>query len=788
MNRKTDIISRKDIVKIISVVVANWYVFLLLPTLFWAGSFLYTHRIPYTYAAKCQILLKSNETYDYQAQIYRGLGFNSAYSNYEETASQMRVFQSSGLFSKVLDEIPLEVSYYIVGRLKVTEVYKRMPFKVVVDDKSSGFNGTEFFINILSADRFKLNYEYDGEMQQYEYDFGELILDNGLYLRVQKESNLNSMTLKSLSQIHYKFKISSRQSLINAFQGSMSLTNLDYTSIVEVTLKDQIQSRAVEILKSLSEIYVKSTLENKVEINDNTLSYIDIQLDEVVGIINNIELELESYKEDRAVLNLTREEDEFFTRLVDLELQKRQYELQIASLDELTVYLLQDETEEALLPPHMFVSNADPNLTERVKELYELRNEYNDRLNVVTQLSQEAGRLIKRISELKEDIIRYIDAQKSALLNAVGETEDSIELIESSIRRIPKTQRKILNIERRLLVNEELYSFLLSKRAETVISRAAIIPQTKIIEEPRPIGTIYPDKRKINITTAMFGLLLASVIVILKELFFQRVTSLSQLQSLTDLSVLGSIIKLKDFTVTKRIMQGSERGEMVQYFRLLRTNLQYFAPGSGSKSILVTSLLPGEGKTFSCVNLASVLAIAGKKVLIMDLDLHKPRIAQAMELTNKVGVSSVLIGECTPEEAIVQTSIPSLDAITSGPVPPNASELILGDSLAGLFEYARSRYDYVLIDTPPVALISDGLILMSHADIKLFVLNSKTTTRSSLDFIEQTVGSNQLTGCALVLNEEKRRGIDYLYSRLGYGGYGYGYGYGAYGNAEQAEN
>jgi len=189
--------------------------------------------------------------------------------------------------------------------------------------------------------------------------------------------------------------------------------------------------------------------------------------------------------------------------------------------------------------------------------------------------------------------------------------------------------------------------------------------------------------------------------------------------------------------------------------------------------------MPGEGKTFTSVNLASVMAIADKKVLIIDFDLHKPRLAKAMERENLIGVSNFLIGEKSIKEIIQRTEIPTLDVITSGPVPPNASELILRDELKEVFDYAEKHYDFVFLDTPPISLITDGLILMGHVDVKLFVLNSKSTSRTGIDYLERLIEDNGISGATLVLNEEELSKINYYYSRYGYGGYGYGgYGYG----------
>lgn len=775
--------------KIVAIVLSHWYLLLALPLVAGVASYVYTHRLADIYAAKCQILLKANDTYDYQQQIYKGLGFSSSYSSYEETASQMRVIQSSGMISRVMKKLPLEVSYFIVGRLKVTEFYKHLPFKVHTDERSSVNSETDFNLTLLDTNRFKLSYNIGGQTKEHEFRFGELILDDGLYLRITNEGNLNAMTLKSLRQVNYMFKVMRKDQLISKYQKAISIRNLDYTTIVEISLQDEIPERAEEVLSTLAEIYVESTLDNQIKINENTLNYIDKQLDEVTSIIYDIETELEDYKEVKSVLNLSHEEQTYFSRLTELDTKKREYENQISALEDLTTYLLLDESVEALIPPNVYVANTDPDLSLRIQELYNLRTEYIKSLENVTEKNVNANRELERIRVLKQDILRYIDAQSKALVQGIANLQIAIKEVESNIKNIPKTQRQILNIERRLVVNEELYSFLLSKRAETVIAKAAFIPQTKVIEEARSVGVVYPDKRKIHLTAIFGGLLLAAVLIFMRAFFFQKITSLGQLQTSTDLAVLGSIPKQKDFSKTYRLLSGSERSEVAQAFRALRTNLQYLAPNSDSKRVLVTSLLPGEGKTFVSVNIASVLAIADKKVLLMDFDLHKPRLAKAMELNNTKGVSTVLIGQATVEDVIQKTDLSSLDVITSGPTPPNASELILRPKLQEIFAYAEAHYEYIIMDTPPVSLITDALNLMRDVDVKVFVLNSRSTTKTSLDYIERLIDVNEVENATLILNEERVSKIDYYYSRYGYGGYGYGgYGYGGYGGSNYGED
>lgn len=771
-----EIISRKDLVKFLAVVFSNWYFLIVIPAIALAISVLYTHRIVDVYAAKCQILLKSNDTYDYQSEIYRGLGFNSKYASYEETASQMRVLKSTSLLENVMDRMSLGVSYYIVGRLKVSEVYKHMPFKVVADHRSESYLGATFEVQVIDTSSYFLKYSHGGKEFSSQIQFGELILDNGLYLKIVRQPNLTAISMSSLSKIDYSFKVHARQNLIAKYQSAINVKNFDYTSIVEVTLNDEISARAVEVLDTLADIYVQSTLQNKRVVNENTLNYIDIQLNEVTGIINEIENELENYKEDARILNLSREEETYFNRLISMDGQLRSFKDQVKALEDLTSYLLKDEKEiKSWLPPNLFVANTDPELAVQVKELYGLRANYAAMFDSKTESNPKVEVLLSKINYLKKDLIRYIESQKEAVQLAMSELVKEIDLVEGRIKDIPKSQRQIINIERRLAVNEELYSFLLSKRAETIIARAGIVPQTKVIEKSRSIGIIYPNKTKMDLLSVLVGFALAILIILIKEMFFQKIKSLGQLQTITHVPILGSIPRQKDFSKTSRMLSGAEKSETAQSFRMLRTSLEYLVPiKKSSKTILISSLLPGEGKTFIAVNMASVLAIANRKVLLLDFDLHKPRLAKAMELNNEKGVSSILVGQSLPGEVIQNSSIESLDVITSGPVPPNASELILNENLESLIKYAEENYDYVVFDTPPISLITDAEVLMRYSDVKLFVLNSRSTSRTSIDYLERLIEKNKIENVALILNEEVISKVDYYYSRYGYGGYGYG--------------
>jgi capsular exopolysaccharide synthesis family protein len=773
--KSNQIISRNDVFLVIGAALRNWYVLILIPILFFSVAYVVTHRIQDVYASNCQILLRAQETYDYQSQISRGLGLNSRYGGYEYTAGQMKIIKSTTILDEVIDSLDLNVSYYIVGRLKVTELFQHVPFEVTFNKHSKQVYNHRFNLTIQDENSYRLLYEIEGVSKDKTFQFDELVVDDGLYLKVAKATAISKKNIDNYREAKYQFEITSDNRLINELKSAISVSNLDYTSIIEVTLKDEIPDRAVAVLDRIAKSYIQTTVQSQTDINQNTLRYIDKQLNEVTGIINTIEDELEKYKEDREILSLSREEESQFEMLGDLELEEREKKLQLQSLSDLREYLLENDNVENLQPPSLFLINTDGQIAIKVKDLFDLRSSYISLQEAGTIVNPKIESVAKQIDVLKMDILKYIDNQELAIKNNLKDFNRRRGDIEQKIKQIPKSQREILNIQRRLDVNEQLYNFLLSRRAETIIARAGLLPETKLIERPRSVGVVYPDKQKMNLTWLLIGVALALAFVVVKEIFFRKIQNVQELSAITDIAILGGVPEKKNLPLNFRLDQFTQKSDVIQAFRSLRTTLQYLEKSNKCQKVLVTSLLPGEGKTFISTNIASILALAEKKVLIIDFDMHKPRLAKAMELPNDKGLSTYLSGSSTVSEVIQNTHLDNLFAITSGPIPPNPSELILRTELKELYVKCEEEFDYIILDTPPISLITDGITLMKDVDMRLFVLNSQSTSRGGIGFIEKLLDDNRLDGSALIMNREKQAMLAKYYGSYNYSGYYYQY-------------
>jgi tyrosine-protein kinase Etk/Wzc len=776
------IISRADIARVVAIAVGNWYIILLFPTTFFLAAYLYSYQLQEVYSTSCQILLKDESSV--QSQFEQSLSsYSASVMSYDYAASQMKVMKSSSLVEKVLDKLELNVRYYIEGRFKTTEIYDHIPYKVVFDKQSIASNGVRFDLTFLDSVSYRLQYEIDGIRKDKVFEFGKLVLDDGLSLSIEPTIKANQIENSSFQDINYQFEIFTSNQLIAKYQAAIAVKSLSYTSVVEISLKDEIPARAEDFLEELTAYYIETTIQNKILVNENTVDYIDELLSDITLEVEQIEVELDSFKNGRDIINIEREEESYFNRLAELETQERLFEMELESLDDLAGYLLSSEGLETLMPPSLFLKNTDGQILQQLEGLLEKRKEYVSKLEVSKATNPVLVKLEEAIEFGRKDLLIYKNNQEKAILSHLEEIQRQIEEIRRKVKYLPTTERELMNIQKRISVNEKLYDLLLSKRAETLITKAGLVPQTKVIEKPRFMGVVYPNKTSIITNLTLVGAILAVFIVFIKEFFFRKVHSLNEMESLTKRTLLGSVPLDKQVAKGYVLNSASQRDIIIQSFRALRANLAFFPKAGKCHKILVTSLQPGEGKTFISANLASIFALANKRVLIIDLDMHKPRLHKVLDVPNDKGASGFLSSGGNLTDYVIDTHIKGMKAITAGPVPPNASELIIQKELDAIFEYAEANFDYLIIDTPPVALISDSLHLMPMVDTNLFVCSGLVTSRTSLDYINKIIEDHNVKGEALILNKERRTRLDYYYSRYGYGGYGYA-NYSSYGYYE----
>ncbi|MGZ3865707.1 MAG: GumC family protein, partial [Bacteroidia bacterium] len=638
--QSTAVLKFDDVKVIWRTILQNWYVpVILVPLLYLIGYFV-AYRQFEIYQVSTQLLLKNNDQYYKEDVINETNNFYSA-GSYVNNSNEIRVIKSYNLIEKVVDRLKsrLQVSYYIVGRVRTSEQFNGMPFLVYINSINPGLNEHKFSFKITGEHTYEIGYREGEKEVKKQGVFGKELIDSNsnFNLLINKSNDFGADYVKEIQNIQYEFVPHSLERLVAIFQSKLQIVNPDYTNVLTISYDDNLVERAKLFLDTLSRIYIDNTLKTRFALNERTIQYIDKQMSDIFSIVKYFEDTLQNYKARKAILDLPREESSYFERMTKYEEDRTVLNLQIKGLNDLEKYIIEDKDPQ-FLPPSAFVGSTDPFLTKEATHLYNLQIQMNENRNANKEKNPATENLANTIKKTKQDLLVYINNQRNACKQTMENIEGEIANYVGNIKTIPQKQRDILGIQRQLTVNEGLYNFLLEKRANTYIARASIIPETKVIESPRPTGRVYPDKQKIIMQYVFAGAIISLLIVLLRFFFFTTIQDVIELKELTGTPVIGDLVFVKKLSPTGIIVDEEPKSHIAESFRTLRTNLQYLNTMPGPKIILLTSNAPGEGKTFCSINLSTMLAKGGKKVLLLELDLHKPRVQKALEMTAEIGI------------------------------------------------------------------------------------------------------------------------------------------------------
>jgi capsular exopolysaccharide synthesis family protein len=418
---------------------------------------------------------------------------------------------------------------------------------------------------------------------------------------------------------------------------------------------------------------------------------------------------------------------------------------------------------------------TDPVLIRLVTELSEIKSE-KEKLSLNLENNQPAYSLMEmREAEIKKALSENINYGISGLKLSIEASNRRIFEVDTLINKLPTTERQFINIQRKFDLNNTVYTYLLEKRAESGIAKASNLPDNRVIDYASSSGPISP-KTKNNLRLALIlGLIFPMAAIAMMDFFNDKIMDKSDIEKKTMVPVIGYISHsdtLKEIPVVDK--PGSALAES---FRSVRTAMKYFLKKDEVAVIAVSSTISSEGKTFISSNLASITAMVGKKVLLIGLDLRKPRINKVFQFDGSPGMSTYLSGNCNYEDIIMKTHVDNLFYTPSGPIPPNPAELIETDQMRIFMERAKREFDYIFIDTPPVAIVTDALLLAGYVDVNLFIVRQRYSTRNTLELIDQFHKKGELKNMAILINDISLTGYYGYGMRYGYNqGYGYSYG------------
>lgn len=750
-----------DVKRIIFQALRYWY-FVLMFFLAAIGTALFKTRYALPiYPITASIVIKEKEDPSQGKLLYD----NPLVSGYRNYLNEPYIIRSFPLVERTLQNANFDVAFYREGNVLTTEDYDiSVQARVLANN---GLNSSSFYFTPINSKQYQLARSADENGKPAVYYFGDSIEYGGLRIMFTiKRDRQDTTFFKS----RYLFVYTAPYLLTGSYVGKLGVTWAEEGSgVVNLSISGANPRKELDFLNGLIAEYQRYDLEKKNQAASRTIKFIGEQLTGISDSLHHVERQLERFKDQNFMTNLSQEAERIYKKLEPLEAQKVELQLRSNYYKYLTDYIQSSANlDQVILPTSVGIN--DPILTGLLSKMIDTQLQLKMNLRPENPLVNSSKKMIR---EIQIDIIESVKNQQSTDQIKMNFLNAQIRDQEKQLNYLPLAERKMVSIQRNYSLLENLYIFLLQKQAEASISKASATEDITIVNPPMVAGgPISPKPVQNFLIAVVIGLGLPILVFILMEVFNTKIQSKEDVERVTKIPFIAGVGH-------KRLNNNLEvlttpKSAIAESFRALRSNLSYFLGKRDNGVFLITSSISGEGKTFTSVNLASVFALSGRKTLIVGADMRKPKLFQDFNLSNNVGLSTYLAGMSGFEEIVNGTSYPALDLISGGPVPPNPAELLLTKRMEEFIQEAKKRYDYIIIDTPPLAIVTDAFALTPYADHILFLVRQNYTPKAFLRAIDDFYSSGKLSNISIVLNDIIRTGPGY-----GYGdGYGYGYGYG----------
>jgi tyrosine-protein kinase Etk/Wzc len=771
-----------DLKRYFSLYISNWYWFA--ASLFFAltiayGINRYSQRV---YTVSSSLLIKDDQNNGMSSIAADVIPGGDIFRNQQNLKNEIEIIKSYSLNYRVMKELTdFHVVYTGVGRRGLVEsvMYRNSPFKVVYDSLEIQPKGVKVGISILNNQSYII--ELDGDRKyKIEKNFGERFTEFGFDFSLEKR-NPEVSVFSTGSSNNYYFYFTDPGKLANQYRSKLSISPKDKeSSLVNLSVSGFVPAQEADYLNKLMEVYISYGLDFKKQIAEQTISFINSQLEVISDSLELAARKLENFRMKNNFIDLKNEVNLIQNRVARTDFDEATIDLQLQYYNYLSDYMKSPGSNNDILSPSV-IGITDQLLLSLLNKLASLQVE-KEKLGLNLEINQPATEYIeKQIDIVHKALEENIRTSIVSLNLSKDEIQKKILSNESEINRLPSTEKTFVNIQRQFDLNNTIYTYLLEKRAESGIARASTLPDNRIIDAPQLRGLVKPKERKNLMIALVLGLLFPGAAIAGIDFFNNRVIDKKDVTSRTRVPVIGFINHSE--SKNEIVVIENPSSALSESFRSLRTALRYYMISTDSAVIAVSSTVSSEGKTFISINLAAIMSMLGKKVLLIGLDLRKPRINEILKFERSPGMSEYLIGNSSFEDIIMETQIANLHYVPSGPTPPNPAELIENELMTKFMERAKKEYQYIIIDTPPVAVVTDALLVARFADVNLYIVRQRYTSRNTLEMIEQLNNQGKLKNMAIILNDISLSGYYGYGLRYGYlSGYGYSYGNSYYNN------
>lgn len=756
----------------------HWPLILLCIMLGLVGAFLINRYTTPVYTVATSALIKSpKEISNPVSELLYGqeiFGRNS--TNLENEAF---LFKSQQLIEKTLKELKFDVSYFQDGQIRDPEVFPNSPIVVKIDTSSSYTPYTKLIrCNIVDDNTYTLEFEKESFTKRIaglfaEADTMRTVFDDQVF-QFGKQYELKGFrfSIDLNGMVNYQaygnlilFSIYKYDRLASSYGNNLEVQPLTpESSILTIGLEATHPKKGTKFLNRLVENYIADELSRKNFTASKTIDFISEQILLMSDSLSQAENRMEAFKKSNTKLAMSNEGSEYMQLSQQFDSEKNRIQLNNQYLNELTSNLSQNKIEDIYVPSSIGIEDAT--LNSSVQELVELQLQLKtigSSKNPIIRSHQQ------RIGALKESIGDNIRSLKSSNQMALSSINRRIGGMQATLQSLPTAEKQFINIQRNFSLSENLFLFLMEKKAEAEIAKASNTVDYRMIDEARPgLGPIKPKRFLNYIFALLLGFLVPAMVIFVIDAFNDKITSKDDLFAITAIPYLGMVPKSQKNVIL--INDPNARSELVESFRTMRSNLRYMLgkESDEGKIFLLTSSVSAEGKSFCSNNLSYIFSNFGKKVILVSADMRKENNYDDFLVEDNIGLSDYLANIATEEEIIKKTAIPNLSIITSGGIPPNPSELLIGGKIELLLNRLKKEFDYIIIDTPPIGILADGMELMHKCDISIFVARQNYTLKKHISEANQIYKRHRMNNMAIILNDvsfkKQRSYYDYYYN------------------------
>jgi polysaccharide biosynthesis transport protein len=713
----------------------------------------------------------------------------------DEVQTITTTLQSRSHNELVVEKLQYYIDYLVQGEYNLIDAYGAVPFELELDKKRGQLEGALISITFVSESVYELKITFENSsVPLIHYADASKSTTNVAVGEFKKRFKVGQKVV--LPFLNWRLNIKDNPGFYKGNEYFVRFNNFDGTvsnykgiavraddkggSVLTLSMQGTNKARLVDYLNATVKMLIKRQLDSKNQFATNTIAFIDSTLVSMESQLKETGNELKSFRKDKNIIDVEDGGVKFSDRILKYDVEKDEITRKIAYYNSLRSYL-KSSVDYSKLPAPSVAGIEDPNIVVNVSKLIALSTQRSEMAYAV-----KSEKIFKdfdnQMLAVKNVLLENIVTAKQSLQYDLATVNSNRGASESVIKQLPEDQQELIKIKRKYDLSDNIYTTFLQKRSEADIVKAANLSDIHFIDPAKDVGGgLIGPKTSVNYVLALFlGILIPLIVVLIIFFINNSIQNTEELSNLTNIPLIGVIGVNRDKTALA--VYNKPKSALSESFRAIRSSLQFLYKKQnvdGAKTLMITSSVSGEGKTFCSINIATVFALSEKKTVIVGLDLRKPKLFEEFNLNNDKGVVNYLINESSVDEITNATEIPFLDVILSGPIPPNPAELIISEHLGDLIRELKQKYDYIILDTPPVGLVSDALELDQYCDVTLYIVRQNFSKKDMITLLNNRVKRGELKNTSIILN-----GFE---NKAKYGtGYGYGYGYG-YGNNSYAE-